>query len=499
MMAGAALTPKICFRNACVSLCSGFALLNIFGCSSELSTLPLSFPMPTRDPGLDKPAVETSGLPTFDVEIEPPGSRCIHGGLRILSSGQVQDNSKPATESLPKLESVVCGNELLQWHQTRICANPGESHCIVSGTLVAGQVEVKSDLSPANNSPSPIPSPTAEAEVSQSPKPAPALPRCSENGQVDCIANSSFRAADLANLAPGNIRLGTSIAGVAGHYPSQMSPLQGSFGDDLPSISSSVTAGHYQCFKSDGSRIFGTIVNPGLIEPGTADQLFQSALYTGFTVKGDSGLVSSNILSGSSVFGVNGGVTLPLESDVRSGISYGPATSLLGGAIASCLSAGSVGCITNSTLKPYLQCSADGQVDCVANATFQAQREQLVIVTSDSNYDEGESVQFAISTKNFAEGSQLYYSIGGAGISAQDLQSGTMSGQVSVTANSAQVNLTLKEDNSIEGVENLSLARSSSGAVPVSGLRLGRDRDYTPRGWLGKVAEVIAFSSSLSS
>ena len=40
---------------------------------------------------------------------------------------------------------------------------------------------------------------------------------CDSNGEVDCLTTVSFRAADLTNLEPTNVRSGMSIAGVAGN------------------------------------------------------------------------------------------------------------------------------------------------------------------------------------------------------------------------------------------------------------------------------------------
>lgn len=68
-------------------------------------------------------------------------------------------------------------------------------------------------------------------------------------------------------------------------------------------------------FTDDSKTIkTGTMVNRGgaqTITPGTSGKTLNSGYYSGnITVTGDSNLISSNILSGKSIFGINGNVTL---------------------------------------------------------------------------------------------------------------------------------------------------------------------------------------------
>ena len=62
--------------------------------------------------------------------------------------------------------------------------------------------------------------------------------------------------------------------------------------------------------NSTGETITGTMVNRGgaqTITPGTSDKTLNSGYYSGnITVKGDSNLIASNIVSGKSIFGVSG-------------------------------------------------------------------------------------------------------------------------------------------------------------------------------------------------
>ena len=137
---------------------------------------------------------------------------------------------------------------------------------------------------------------------------------CSSNGEDGCYLDSgaSFDAADLSNLSAGNIKSGVTIAGQAGDYPSSTYPLASNTGaTDLTSLGSGTTPGSYEFFDSAGSVYSTTVAAGGTINPTTSQQDFSGAstVYNGFSVAGDADLVASNIKSSVDIFGVTGSVT----------------------------------------------------------------------------------------------------------------------------------------------------------------------------------------------
>jgi hypothetical protein len=107
---------------------------------------------------------------------------------------------------------------------------------------------------------------------------------CGANGTEGCYTTSTYQSANLANLAEGNIKNGVTIAGVLGKYPNATYTLPNSSGADLPSLDATVTAGAYQYFKSDGTRVTGSITDAGIITATGSLQSFTTSLYKGFSV-----------------------------------------------------------------------------------------------------------------------------------------------------------------------------------------------------------------------
>lgn len=140
---------------------------------------------------------------------------------------------------------------------------------------------------------------------------------CTGNAQQGCVTTATYQSADLTNLTAGNIKNGVTIAGTAGNYPSATSPLTGNTATtDLPSLASTVAAGSYEWFTSDGTRLTGSVTDAFVITPTAASQNFTASVYRMFTVVGDADLVAGNIKSGVSIFGVAGGypsATYPLS------------------------------------------------------------------------------------------------------------------------------------------------------------------------------------------
>lgn len=154
---------------------------------------------------------------------------------------------------------------------------------------------------------------------------------CSANGSEGCYTTSTYKSADLTNLVEGNIKNGATIAGVAGKYPNATYTLTGSAGNDLPSLDSTVAAGTYQFFKSDGTRVTGAITDAGSITPTGSLQTFATSLYKGFSVAAAS---------------------VEAHSDCSSGVS--------------------TGCVATATFKAFAQCTTDGGVDCAANTAYKS-------------------------------------------------------------------------------------------------------------------------------
>jgi hypothetical protein len=328
------------------------------------------------------------------------------------------------------------------------CAENGQQGCSTNETFVAADLSL---LLPEN-----IRSGVTVAGVTGTFSDRPS--DCIENGQEGCVSTGLFKAADLSGLLPSSIRYGRSIAGVTGIYPSAMSPLEGASGSDLPSFSATVAAGQYQCFKSDGSRVAGSIADAGNLSPGTTDQNFTASLYRGFVLPGEAGLQASSILSGVSIYGVSGNVALPPKANVTEGTFFGPGGSTYEGEIEACEAPGSVGCITSNDFKPYESCTYDGQVNCAANSTFQAWAPiGAVVSTSVTNADEDGSIDFTISTTNVPDGGSLFYRLSGTGITAGDFMGGALSGFVTITDDEATVTVPLREDSSEEGTETVVL------------------------------------------
>jgi hypothetical protein len=184
---------------------------------------------------------------------------------------------------------------------------------------------------------------------------------CSADGITGCVTTSSYKSADMTSAITGNIKNGATIAGVPGSVTSES---------------------HSNC-AADGAT--------GCVAVST----YPAALATD---------AASKILSGQTLAGVAGSVTLPAASDVKSGtISYGAAgtqftpsyspdfpdvanvkttdtvneatgtldlTDLLAGNIKSSVTiAGVTGSVTSES---HSNCASDGAIGCVTVAGFKS-------------------------------------------------------------------------------------------------------------------------------
>jgi hypothetical protein len=407
-----------------------------------------------------------------------PGEECPTGGIKVVAWNEVGGTAGVYDQDIDTLikSKLFCGSPA----DAVACSANGQEGCLTNETyksadlsqLLASNIRegvtlagVTGTLIPQTPtaSASPVPSgnqSTTSGTVSQCAAPP---PDCSANEEIGCVTTSSFKAADFSSLIAANIKTGATIAGVAGIYPSILAPLAGSSGTDLPGLTAAVPAGTYQFFKSDGTRVTGTVSDAGTITPQTTDQVMDASLYRTFTVKGDAALVAGNIRATTSVFGVTGTLALPATSAVRESSSYGAAGSEFTGLLADCTTAATEGCITTSTFKPYEPCTSDGSIGCAANSTYRASREiSSSIVTASSNYDEGSSVVFDIETSNIPNGSTLTYRLSGSGISTSDFTTGSLLGTTTVNSNAATVTVPLSNDTTLEGPETLSITLYSA-------------------------------------
>lgn len=132
---------------------------------------------------------------------------------------------------------------------------------------------------------------------------------CSTNGTTGCRTTSTYKSADLTNATAANIKTGVTIAGVAGDFPSVSNLLaSASATTDLTSLAATTSAGSYEWWTSDGTRVTGTITDAGTVTATTANQSFTTSVYRQFTVVGDADLVAAKIISGTNLFGVTGTV-----------------------------------------------------------------------------------------------------------------------------------------------------------------------------------------------
>jgi hypothetical protein len=367
-------------------------------------------------------------------EIEP-GQTCPEGGAKVeVLSGGASGAETVVFEkidcdfrkSAPPLDDAVTFEP---------CVSNGQKNCIANesfaaadySSLVAGNIRRGV--------------PVAGIIGSFTDRPA----ECIENSQIGCVTTTLYRAANLSGLIPSHIRFGINIAGVTGVYPSSSSPLEGSFGTDLPSLSADVPAGQYQFFKSDGARVSGQVSDTGILNPGATDQNFSQSLYRGFVLSGDADLLPGSILSGVNIFGAAGNVALPPKASVQKTTFFGPSGNSFQGEIELCVSPGVVGCLTTGDFKPYQPCTADGQINCTANSSYQAQSPVVAVVSTNvTDADEGDSLIFTIATTNIPDGGSIFYTLTGSGITSGDIVSGQTSGFATVTGNSATVNVPLR-------------------------------------------------------
>jgi hypothetical protein len=167
------------------------------------------------------------------------------------------------------------------------CSSSGESSCYIDGVTIKAAKLTNFDATK-------ILTGTTIIGISGT---APLPPAdCTSNAQMGCVSTASFIAADYAQILAGNIKVGVTIGGVAGNYPSATYPLPGASAmADLTSATfssqiKSPTAFEY--WDSSGVRHVGA---------------------------GDADILASNIAASASIFGVTGTITAPDPWHLRAG------------------------------------------------------------------------------------------------------------------------------------------------------------------------------------
>lgn len=97
--------------------------------------------------------------------------------------------------------------------------------------------------------------------------------------------------------------------------------------------------------------------------------------------------------------------------------------------------------------------------DCTSCEAAAAPTATYAIAPNVTSVNEGGSVTFTVTTTNVTNGTTLYWvTNGGVGLAASDFSGGSLTGQVTITNNTATIVRTLVNDTTTEGSETFSLA-----------------------------------------
>ena len=183
---------------------------------------------------------------------------------------------------------------------------------------------------------------------------------CQDNGEDDCVAAASnvYDAGDLSNRAPGNIKLGVTIAGKDGSLISPeagdvaVGVSYGSTGNEktgtftLPQVADVLTTASY---GAGGTEFTGTFKDPGIMN------------------------VEAGVSYGALGAELQGAFIVPPEANVSLGVSYGSGSEFTGTATVEihvdCTDDGSQGCVVQSPFFGARACSANGDDNCFADSS----------------------------------------------------------------------------------------------------------------------------------
>ena len=204
------------------------------------------------------------------------------------------------------------------------------------------------------------------------------IANCSANGQDDCFLDqsSSYDAAVLTNLIPGNIRAGITIADITG---SVVIPAPGNVGSGVTygtggTEYTGTASVHVDCTGAGQSGCVATttyqtmdLTNKdagGALDLNSTDfdtriasnNLFEYWDENGvrFTANGDADLTAANVRQGTTLLHVTGDLRLPAQGVVHSPVGFGHQ-----------------GTEFTGTATVHTNCTAAGQQGCLATATYQ--------------------------------------------------------------------------------------------------------------------------------
>jgi len=226
------------------------------------------------------------------------------------------------------------------------CSVEGANECVVTGNFAAADITAISNKVLAGTSVAgvsgnvllPSPSNVRIANgpfVPNSARIAPSLVDCALDGEAECYVNAAIhRAASVGQAIPANIRQGVVVAGVAGAHVGEI---------------------HSEC-TTDGA--VGCVATSSYAAASTAN-------------------LADRILSGSTVAGMAGRVTLPNSADVLSGTTFGAEGIITGrltlpDAAMVRVSNGPFGSNGTGSTPTLGDCSADGKMGCVSTASYPA-------------------------------------------------------------------------------------------------------------------------------
>lgn len=178
---------------------------------------------------------------------------------------------------------------------------------------------------------------------------------CAADGATGCVAVSNYKAADAASAVAGNIKSGVILAGTTGQYPSTtyMLPNNSAIAD----LTSSTFASQMK---------------------NSANMEYWDSAGTRHVNAGDTNIVATKILTGSSIFGTAGSVTGESHSacaaDGASGC-YTDGTSYKAAKLSNFTAADIKTGVTiatvvgSSALEAHSNCASDGASNCAVNGT----------------------------------------------------------------------------------------------------------------------------------